>query len=78
MNKRLDRVTPQLVDIAISRSTDIHQVYGQCVKAWYQSTGKLDVGFNARDMVDWIKINHPNLFDEKGKKIGEVENGLYH
>jgi len=62
-------VYPLLVDLAIERVDDMQSVYSQCIKLWFAQTHKLDVGFNNKDMVKWIKENRPGIFDEKGKKI---------
>lgn len=62
-------VHPALVDAAIAAADDLQSVYSQCVKLWFASTGRLDVGFNNKDMVAWIRKERPNIFDERGKKI---------
>jgi hypothetical protein len=61
-------VFPALVDEAIKRVDDLTCVYSSCIKLWFAQTGKLDVGFNNKEMVKWIRNNRPDLFDEKGKK----------
>lgn len=62
------KVNERFADIAIERANDLGSVYSQCVILSYQNTGKMACGFDAKDIIAWIKINRPDVFDEKGKK----------
>lgn len=66
-------VFPALVDQAIKNVDSLQAVYSQCIKIWFNPTGKLDVGFSNPQMVKWIRKFRPNVFDESGKKIKEVK-----
>lgn len=48
-------VFPALVDAAIKESDCIQAVYSNCVKLWYRSTGKFNVGFTNKKW--WCGLN---------------------
>jgi hypothetical protein len=62
------KVNDNFARVAIERAKSLGSVYSECVKFSYQSTGRLSCGFDAKDIIEWIKINMPNAFDEKGNK----------
>jgi hypothetical protein len=64
-----DNVQPAIVRMAVEKSKSLQAVYSQCVIASYHSTGRMDCGFTAADMVAWIRIYMPDVFDAKGKKV---------
>lgn len=62
-------VFPALVDAAIEKVNDLQSVYSTCVMLWFRQTGKLDIGFDNKKMVAWIKENRQGIFGENGKKL---------
>jgi len=63
------KVIPQIVEYAISTGKDMNALYSECVRYSYRLTGRLACGFDAKDMVAYIKENYPDMFDGKGKRI---------
>lgn len=62
-----EKVIPQLAEKAIELAKDINCAYSQYVRLYYQSTGKLASGCDARDLIEWLKINMLEAYEEKSK-----------
>jgi len=62
------KVNNSFAKMAIERASHRNSVYSECVRLSYQSTGRLSCGFDAKDINEWIKLNMPDAFDEKGNK----------
>ena len=69
MKADASRVDPALAEKAFESGKDRQALYSECVQWSYRTTGKLDCGFNAKDLTAWLDKYHPNAFDAKGKRI---------
>ncbi|MBE3142544.1 MAG: hypothetical protein IMZ61_01265 [Planctomycetes bacterium] len=47
---------------------DLGCAYSEAVRYSYKSTGRLAPGFDAKDLIAWIRRVYPDVFDEKGKR----------
>jgi hypothetical protein len=63
------KVIPAIAEKAIESGKSLQALYSECVMVSYRATGRLSCGFDAKDLVAWIRENHPDLFDEKGRRI---------
>ncbi len=62
MKANPDRVNPGLVREAIKKAKDRQSVYSQCVVLSFKTTGRLNCGFDNRDLQAWIDQNMPDYF----------------
>lgn len=63
-----NKVNPYIAEKAISSGKDLQALYSECVMVSWHTTGKMACGFDAKDLVAYVKEKHPLMFDEKGKR----------
>ncbi len=63
------KVDSALAEKAFESGKDRQALYSECIFLFYQMTGKLGCGFDAKDLGAWLDKYHPNAFDAKGKRI---------
>lgn len=64
-----DRVPASFGEYVVSTGKDMGALYSESVVHMFKSTGRLAPPFDAKDLIAWVKLNHPDLYDEKGKRI---------
>jgi hypothetical protein len=55
----------------IATKKDLGSLYSEAVRLSYQTSGRFAPSFDAKDLVAWIRLNHPDLYDEKGHRINK-------
>jgi len=63
------KVNNQFGEMVVSTGKDLSALYSEAVVLSYRTTGRFAPSFDAKDLVAWVKENHPGLFDEKGHRI---------
>jgi hypothetical protein len=66
----INKVVVILAEQAIASAKSLQVCYSNYVMAHYHATGKLASGCDSKDLIEWIRINHPNMFNEKGVRNG--------
>lgn len=69
INGKSSKVNSMMAEEAIKSGKDLQSLYSECIMISYRSTGRLNCGFDAKDLVAWVREKYPNLFDEKGHRI---------
>lgn len=64
-----NKVPSQFGEALIKTGKDLNALYSKAIILSYNSTGWFAPGFDAKDLVAWVRENHPDLYDEKGKRI---------
>jgi len=64
MKPNPDKVDSALARSAVENSKDRGSVYSQCVLLSFRTSGKLDCGFDNKDLQAWIDKNMPDYFDK--------------
>jgi len=64
-----NKVHPMFGEELIKTGKDLNSLYSEAVMLSYKITGRFAPGFDAKDLVAWIKLNYPDMFDKKGKRI---------
>ena len=65
-----NKVIPVLAEQAIASAKSLQVCYSNYVIEHYRATGNLASGCDSKDLIEWINQNHPDLFDQKGKRNG--------
>jgi hypothetical protein len=63
------KVNQAFGDALIATGKDLNGLYTEAVLLSYRTTGRLAPTFDAKDLVAWVKENHPEKFDAKGRRI---------
>ena len=63
------KVHPRFGEIIVETGKDLGSLYSEAVRLSYHTTGRFAPGFDAKDLVAWVRLNYPNLFDDKGNRI---------
>ena len=63
------KVNDNFGEAVISSGKDLTALYSEAVMLSYRTTGRFAPSFDSKDLVAWVRENHPDLFDEKGKRI---------
>ena len=66
-----DKVPYGWGETLIATNKDLNCLYSEAVQLSYRSTGRLAPSFDAKDLVAWVRLNYPNLYDEKGHRINK-------
>jgi len=64
-----NKVHPLFGKMIVETGKDLNSLYSEAVKLSYRTTGQFAPGFDAKDLVAWVKLNCPDVFDDKGKRI---------
>lgn len=65
----LKKVNSIIAENAIKSGKDLQGLYSECIMISYRTTGRFACGFDAKDLVAWIRENYPDLFDKNGRRI---------
>lgn len=68
MNTNPEKVNWNIGAYAAEHCKDLGSAYSEAVRITFRSTGRFAPGFDAKDLVAWIRINYPDTFDKKGKR----------
>lgn len=70
MAKKADpnKVIPQLARQAASKVDRLNSVYTFYVQGHYRATGSLASGADARDVIEWLRLNEPATYRKLGGK----------
>lgn len=63
-----NKVNSIIAQLAIETKKDRNSLYSECVVLSFRHNGKLDCGFDNKDLQAWIDENFLELFDEKGRR----------
>lgn len=63
-----EKVSEALARAALARAKSAGASYSEYIRAHYQATGSLAPGCDAKDLIEWYKVNMPEEFGKKGGK----------
>lgn len=67
-----NKVNESLASYAMDTGKDRSALYSECVRRFFHSVGKLNVGFDNKDLQAYIDKFYSHLYDRHGKRIKDA------
>lgn len=64
-----NKVAYNFGEMILRTGKDMNSLYSEAVQLSWKLTGKLSPGFDAKDLMAWVRKYFPNLYNEKGNRI---------